>query len=642
MSEVEIRYEARPYYVTVSSGTSATLTEETGKTTDDRIVVARTVTDDGAGNLAAALGTVDYVGKQVSLKVVSHDRTTEAYKSDHEKAQEFSSVTLGTGESGSSVSNSRKGGSYGTALVGEEVLSGSSIVARYRTGAGVPQHYSETFTPPMVSLDLCPYTAHRIVPGSVQFRWMGTTYVDFEGVVYRGRTGASPGIASGTIDYAAGIALMTDYVVGGAGPTDFQLQSLWTSATPWSTASIFFRTQSAPIKPGGLTLLLVDLGGQALTATADNAGNFVGEHMLGRMDFEHGVGELQFGDFVLDSALTAQEKAEWWYEPDEVGAVEPGKIWRPWPVDPTTLRYNNVSFFYLPLDADILGLDPVRLPPDGRVPIFRVGSYVVIGHTGVVPAANYGAGQTINCARTRLSRVYLVNALGQLITSGYTVDLDAGLVQVVDATGWVQPVTVKHRIEQMLRLSDVQIDGRMQLTGQLSHDFPIGSVVSSALMTGNLAARALPVFDQQNWDGVTWADSVIGNPASATYDDGAYPVGVINEGAMTERFALRVLTGGVDVEVIGEHVGGLGTFSRNTVIAPINPVSGAPYFTLAPAGWGSNWVAGNVLFVHTVGTYYPFAAIRAVQPGPTPPGTDYAFDITLRGDVDRPPAAPVI
>lgn len=633
-------YRPQPVRIQTTPSSRATLTEETGTTADGRIVVVRTVTDDGAGAFIGTMGTINYVGKTLSLKVVSHDRSTTSYNSDHEKASEFERV--GTAGQGSSGSSNRKGGQYGTASVGEEVLAGSSIVARYRVGAPAPRASTSTFTPPAVVLDLCPYTAHRIVPGSVQFRWMGQDYTDFEGVIYRGRTATDPGIASGTINYQEGVALMTDYIVGGAGPADFQLQSLWTHAGQWSTASVFFRTQSSPIKPGGLTLLLEDLAGTALTAVADNAGNFTGTHMRGRMDFEHGVGELQFGDFVLDADLTADDKAEWWYDVAEVGAVQAGKIWRPWPVDPTTLRYNSVAFFYLPLDADILGLDPVRLPPDGRVPVFRVGSYVVIGHTGVVAAANYANGASINTGRTRLSRVYLVNALGQLITGGYTVDLDAGLISVVDTTGWVQPVTVKHRIEQMLRVSDVQIDGRLQLTGQLSHDFPVGSVVSSAIMTGNLAARALPVFDQQSWDGVTWSDGAIGSPASATYNDGAYPVGVTNEGTMTERFALRVLTGGTDVEVIGEHVGNLGTFSRNTAIAPINPVSNAPYFTLAPAGWGNGWAAGNVLFVHTVGTYYPFAAIRAVQPGPAPIGTDYAFDITLRGDVDRAPVAPVI
>ncbi|PVY62744.1 hypothetical protein C8E08_0005 [Paracidovorax citrulli] len=474
----------------------------------------------------------------------------------------------------------------------------------------------------------------------MRFAWMGETYEDFEGVLYRGRTSNAPGIASGSMDYAAGLARMTDYVVGPS-PTTVTLQSLWTRRVPWSTGSIFFRTQSAPLKPGGVVLSVLDLHGNALTATTGTDGAFAGTHMRGRMDFESGVGELQFGDFVDPATLTDGQKAEWWYSAADVGAVEAGKIWRPWPVDPTTLRINSVSYSYLPIDADILGLDPVRLPPDGRVPIYRKGTYVVVGHTGRVPAATYSAGMTINCGRERLSRVYLVGADGKLIRSGYTPNLDAGTIAVTDVTDWVQPVVVKHRIEEMARCTDVQIDGTLHLSKQLSHAYPAGSVVSSAIMAGNLRARALPVFDQGSWDGFTWADATIGNPAPATYNDGAFPPVVTNAGALTERFALRVLSNGTDVEVIGEHVGNVGTYSRNTDIAPINPVSGAPFFVLRAAGWGSGWAAGNTLFLPTVGVYFPFAAIRTVQPSEAV-GTDYAFEVTARGDVDRAPTNPVI
>ena len=236
----------------------------------------------------------------------------------------------------------------------------------------------------------------------------------------------------------------------------------------------------------------------------------------------------------------------------------------------------------------------------------------------------------------------LIGADGNLIQAGYSVDLDAGVITAVDVSSWVQPVTIRHRIEQMTRVADLQIDGTLRFTSQLSHAFPVGSMVSSALMAGDLRARALPVWDQQSWDGVTWLDAVgPSGPASASYNDAAFPVVVTNAGAITERFALRVLAGGMDVEVIGEHVGNLGTFSRNTEIAPINPISSAPYFRLPAAGWGSGWAAGNVLFLSTVGAFYPLALIRAVQPGQAT-GTDYAFEITERGDVDRAPTTPVI
>lgn len=621
-----------------SNGSSKTTTRyQTGRHQETML---HELTDNGLGSFGN-YGTVNYAGKSINVRLVDLAAKTDGYKSDYEDAATFETTSIGGGggDPGSTTAT-KKGGEYGDNGVSEQVLADSTLSVTYCKGFTGSIANSFSYAPSAVTIDLCPYTTDYIVPGSVRFTWMGHIFEDYDGVLIRDRTGSNPGFVAGQLDYSSGIAKVFDYVVDGPASA-FTLDSLWTVRQNWTTASIFMRTQAAPLKPGGVVLNLSDSQGNSITALGDVDGSISGTHLRGKIDYQFGLLELQFGDYVPDSALTPEQKAEWWYDAAEVGAVEAGKIWRPWPVDPTTLRYNSVAYLYLPLDADIIGLDPVRLPPDGRVPIYRVGSYVVIGHTGVVPAATYAAGQTINCARERLSRVYLVGADGQLIRTGYTPNLDAGTIAVTDVTGWVQPVTVKHRIEQMARVADVQIDGTLKLTKQLAHVFPAGSVVSSAIMAGNLRARALPVFDQQTWDGVAWSDITIGNPAPATYNDGAFPVVVTNKGAITERFALRVLTGGTDVEVIGEHVGNLGTFSRNTAIAPINPISGVPYFTLAAAGWGAGWVPGNTLFLPTVGTYYPMAVIRATQPSEAI-GTDYAFEITERGDIDRAPVNPVI
>jgi hypothetical protein len=56
------------------------------------------------------------------------------------------------------------------------------------------------------------------------------------------------------------------------------------------------------------------------------------------------------------------------------------------------------------MNADIIGIDPVRLPSDGKVPIFRPGSLCVVGHTKTSAQLNVSNNQTINLARVRLSR----------------------------------------------------------------------------------------------------------------------------------------------------------------------------------------------------------------------------------------------
>ena len=71
-----IAYRPQPARIQTNVNNSATLTEETGTTADKRIVVVRTVTDDGAGSFIGTMGTVNYAGKSIVLKAVSFDRST--------------------------------------------------------------------------------------------------------------------------------------------------------------------------------------------------------------------------------------------------------------------------------------------------------------------------------------------------------------------------------------------------------------------------------------------------------------------------------------------------------------------------------------------------------------------------------------
>lgn len=617
--------------VTSKRVSGATKTETRYRTTKVQETVVHTLSDNGAGGLGA-WGAVNYAGKSVNAKLLSLDSTTDGYKSDHEDSTTFDGGEATTGGTTAS-NNSLKGGEYLDNTMSEQLLAASTVTVTYSTGSGVEVVNTHSFAPPAVTIDLCPYTSDYVVPGSVRFTWMGQVFEDYDGLLVRGRTPTEQGWVAGQMNYTTGIATVSDYIVSGS-PTAFSLDSLWTIRQNWNTATVFLRTQAAPLKPSGFVMSLTDALGNQITAMAGIDGSITGTHLRGRIKYLTGEVELQFGDYVLDSSLTPAQKAEWWYNAADVGVIEADKIWRPWPVDPTTLRYNSVAYFYLPIDADILGLDPVRLPPDGRVPIFRVGSYVVVGHTGALPPATVSNGQTLDCARTRLSRVRLVGNDGAVIHTGYTADLDAGTVTIVDATGYSQPVTLQHRIEDLVRVSDVQIDGTLTFTRQLSHDFPMGSIVSSALMTGTLRARVSHLFDQYTWDGITYSDTVEGAVATGTYNDALAPIEVTNAGALPERWALR-FTSTTAFECFGENVGRIGTGTINADFSPINPISGTPYFTLLALGWGGGWATGNILRINTVGALHPFAAIRTVQQGPAA-GIDYSFELLGRGDVDRP------
>ena len=617
---------------TVSTGSSSH-GEKTSNSSKTQDLVEHVLTDDGSGGFGP-LGTINYAGKSLNVRLVRLDATTQGYSSDFEDASTFETSSMGGGGGDPvSGSSSKKGGTYQDSAVSEEVLAGSTVTVTYAESFADPTSVTEEITPPTVTIDLCPYTADYIVPGSVRFTWMGHIYEDYDGVIVRDRTPTFSGYIAGQLDYSAGVATIFDYVVNGSA-TNFTLDSLWTVRSNWTTASIFMRTQVAPLKPTGFVMNLSDSAGNSITATADLTGAIVGTHLRGKVDYETGVVELQFGDFVLDSSLTVAQKAEWWYDPADVGAVNPGQIWRPWPVDPTTLRYNSVAYFYLPMDAELLGIDPVRLPPDGRVAIFQPGGRVVVGHTKVSTPMMVSNGQTINLARTRLSRVRVIGADGVTINTGYSVDLEAGLVTFSDTALYDQPVTIEDRIEDMAVVSDVGIDGSLKFTRQLTHAYPVpGSYVSSALMAGDLRSRVSLVFDQASWDGTTWSD-VGGTPATGTYNDVLSPIEVSNVGASTERFALR-FTSTTAFQVIGEHVGVIATGSINEDCSPINPATNEPYFTIRALGWGTGWSTGNILRINTVGALFPLWVVRTIQQGPES-GLDYSFSLLTRGDVDRP------
>ena len=622
----------RPIAIVSSTNTSATLTEESSTTSDGRVVVIRSVTDDGAGNLGGNSGSVAYAAKTVSLRAVSFDRTATSYQSDHESATEFEKTNA------PSASNSGKGGSYGTASVGEEML--GTLVATYGVGAGVPVHKTTSFTPPPVVIDLAPLTTDRAIPGSAQFRWMGQVYSDFEGVIYRGRTDTAAGIASGRMDYEGCLAIMTDYVVGGSGPTDFQLLSLWTGKSDWSAAAVFFNTDAAPVQagPGGFVLTAVDLKGNTLTASVDGQGNITGSHMRGRIEFARGSVELQFGDFVLDTDLTAAQKAEWWYSAADIGAVQPGRIWRPWPVDPTTIRYSAVTYIYLPVDVSLMGLDPAALPGDGLVPFVRPGETAVIGLThGGATAFAPSVGLVYNIGHERLSHVQVLGPTGAEIYTGYTADLDAGTITFTDVTGYPAEVRVMGATEVYRQIAEVRIDGRVKLTQPVGYAFPAGAVFSTALRFGPRFARVPRVYDQASWNGTAWYDGVdpTAGESAATYNVKDHAIVVNNRGAITERWALRIRAGGA-FDLYGQHLGQIASGTINEDFSPMNSAAGAPYMTVKAAGWGSAWVPGNVLFIDTVGAEAPIDLIRCIQPGAAAGIEDKSFFVQ-RGDIGRPP-----
>lgn len=537
----------------------------------------------------------------------------------------------------------RKGGTYGTTAVSEELLAASTVQVEYVPVGAASSPLSEDKPAASVVIRLTPSGNLPAVPGSVRFVWMGQTYTDNgAGLIFRGADGVDPGVQSGTLDYANCTAHLYDWVVG-SNPTTVTVQRLWTRRQLWTTGVIYGRTASAPVKPGagGLVLTAADMAGDTLTASVDSTGEISGDQVVGAIDFATGAFQIMFGELVLDSALTAKEKAEWWYDVADVGTVEAGKVWRPRAVDPTSLRYSAVTYVYLPIEAELMGITPERLPPDGRMPFVRPGMYAVIGLTIDVPAFTPTAGTTINLGHTLLSSLDVLDAAGTgQVATGYTVDLDAGTMTITDITGWPAQVTVRGRAEVYRRVQDVTVDGRVRLTTPIGRAFPAGAVLSTAARFGNKLAYVERAFDQQLFDGVTWANVVTGSGATGSYDFTGHPVEMNNRGAVTERFALKFRNDAVTFDLIGEHLGQIASGTVNEDFSPPNAqADNAPYLTLRALGWGAGWVPGNTLFIHTQGAEMSLGVIRSTNPGSSA-GIDYSAVLEIRGDKDRPPSNP--
>ncbi len=503
------------------------------------------------------------------------------------------------------------------------------IIVRYRS-SGAENTATETVSTTNLAIDLTDQYAEAIISGSVRFRLGGKTYIDRLGSLYCDVDASNgSGTLAGSVSYASGEAIITSWQPSGT--STVTLDSLLTELSGQPVPEVYFRVPGAPIRAGSFQIRMSPITGGTVYATANADGSILTDDMSGSIDVQTGIVTLQFGKLVP----AAGNEGEFWYDANKVDLN--GNIFKPAPVYADTIRYNAVVQTYIPLSADILGLDPVRLPQDGRVPIYRIGDVVVLHNTQSEAFPNpVSAGYTLDVGRVRLSLLKVFDADNkELPDDQYTVDLDAGIVTLatpLDLSGFVQPLRAEHRVEDMGLISDVQINGVLSVTRSITHDYPVGSYVSSALIVGDLQSRQHTMFSQQTWTG-SWSDERQGNEILAQYNNTLYPVAVTNRGSIEERWAM-IFTSATEFRVVGETVGQIATGNINTDLMPINPEMEVPYFELKALGWGSGWATGNVLRFNTAGANYPLWLARTVLQGQATEDHD-SFRVQIRGDVDR-------
>lgn len=303
---------------------------------------------------------------------------------------------------------------------------------------------------------------------------------------------------------------------------------------------------------------------------------------------------------------------------------------------PEDLRYNAVTQDNLPLDSSIIGIDAVRLPADGRVPVFRKGDMVVISNRLKQDLGSaFTAAQKITLNRQNLDRLCLVDSKGKhVLAEKYTADLKAGSItfgEPLDLSQYTLPLTAVCAWEEENRITGVDISGRLKLQFAISRAYPkAGTYVSSALIGGDLLVRATEPFSQQAWDGV-WADSRRGDPILAKANVKDYPVKLASNGAITERWLIKFTTAN-QFELYGEQLGLVAKSDTLTDLAPANPATGKPYFTIKSTAFGGGWSTQNCIRFNTYGTPLPVWILRSVQPSPDRQEGRDGFTACLRGN----------
>lgn len=458
-------------------------------------------------------------------------------------------------------------------------------------------------------IDLLPNIWRPIVPGSLLFTYGGKTYRDRDGAIITDWSSTTDaGDSVGSIDYDSGQVLLTDYLSGINTTVAPVILACLTTFGERLTQYSKFRTSGAPLRLGSLIVNAITISGTSVSAQADTDGSITHPAITsGTVDAETGIVSIEWAD----------------------------------PVFPSSVKYSAVAFSYLPLDPGLLGLDPTRLPSDGRVPIYLPGDVGVFSHTIETPVANPTAGGTLTLTRDHQAEVWVTGANGRTLDPvQYSLNRVAGVLtwadpltlETFDEEPVTTPLTVHDRVEDMVLITDVQVSGQVGFNAELSQTYPAGeAVLSSAVLHGDLRARVWNLFHQASWTGA-WSNDRIGNDTTAKYNDVAYPIEITNQGSIQERWRIA-FTSSTSFQVVGETVGVIGTGTTSTDCAIANPATGAPYFTIRANGWGSGWASGNQVRFNTDGAQAPFWVARTILSGPATAEED-SFATQNRGDAD--------
>jgi len=614
--------------------------------------------DDGSGNLVDALGnikagaTVNYTTGAITF---NPDFTVVTPTLDYASFENNIPARVADPDAGYFAAIARFGMWPDSAISTSQsigFINGSNVTVQYKEDSATDVSSTFSIAAPPITVDLTPRTFSTVIPGGVVFTLGGRTYIDRAGSLYYAISSDNgSGTLGGSINYASGVATITSWVA--ATSSTLSLKALLTIVRDLPITVVTGRTPGSPLRPASFAIRANKLDGTLITATADTNGNISTSSMHGYVDVTTGVFSVAFGAYVLDSSLTSDDKLEAWYNSANVDTD--GYIFRPLIVAPNSILYDATIQTSLPLDSTILGIDPVRLPLDGRVQAIRPADMIIFHDTQVTSLSNpQTSSQVTTLPRGDLAEVVVRDQTGtvvpgQLTTDSppivgakFTVDLVAGTITMassLDLSAYTQPLVATHRIEDSALVTDVQITGQVSIAEPLTHAYTSSnSRASTALIApfvgGSVQGRYANLFSQQTWNSSApnWTDAIIGSGTTPQFDDIDYPIQVLNRDAITMKFAL-VFTSATAFNIVGQYLGVIGTGNTSTNVAPVNPGTGNPYFVMNHLGFGTGWATGNAIRFDIEGAGMPIWWARTTRSGPA--GVlDDSFTVQLRWDKD--------
>ncbi|STZ07225.1 Uncharacterised protein [Moraxella caprae] len=593
-----------------------------------------TLTDDGKGNLIDSHGKT--VGTVKNGKAVFNpDTTVSIPKANYQKDKIGEKVYSQTDTSwvGANINYATKTYQdvYRTSFTG---FSYTPAGANLATGGSITASYYDNHPTSAVSHSLAVQTyikfdvgaGELITPNSVRFTMNGKSYFDKDGSIYINlKTATGQADKVGSIDYSTGELILSDPI------GTVSVQSLTTSVNANRTDSISFITPSAPIRPSSLTISATTLDGKKISATANAKGEFEGEYISGLVDVEYGLASVKFGKWVQAQGNESED----WYNAD---AVVDGQIFKPTHVFSSSIIYSTVAYSYLPVDSTTIRIDTVRLPQDGRVPIFRRGDTILITNSlKQALGSAHKAGQTIALDRTDLDRLCITDSTGKAVNAElWDYDLEAGSItwtSPLDLSDYALPLFATCTWEEKNRIHSVDIDGTLTLIFPTKRDYPLeDTYVASVLIGGNLQVRASVPFTQRNWTNV-WQDTRIGDEPLNRLNVKDYPIILTDDGAIDEKWLIK-FTSSSQFELYGQTLGFVLKTDTLQDLAPINPSTKKPYFTIPREAFGTDtpWSVQEVVRFNTWGTLMPVWVICAVQPSADNPKGSDGYTQVLFGD----------